>query len=290
MQLLIQALISGALIGGLYGIIAVGVTLNWGMLKIINLAHFSFFLLAAYLTYQFTITTGIDPFFSLILTIPIMFLMGVALQWFFETFAIEEFVSLLVTFGIFVVMESFMREIWTADLRTLPIDLVPYRVQSLWIGPFALRIPHLLVFLTAIVISIGTWYLLNRTYVGKALRAISQDKTIASAYGINHRRLSLLLGGINGIYAAIAGAFVAIMFVLRPDGAVEFIGVIFAVVILGGLGNSAGAFGAGIIIGMVQSFTSATPLGPGFSPLVTFSLLILVLLFKPEGLFSRSST
>lgn len=289
MNLLIQALISGALIGGLYGIIAVGVTLNWGMLKIINLAHFSFFLLAAYLTYQFTTTTQLDPFVSLIFTIPLFFVFGVMLQWFFEAFKIEEFVSLLVTFGIFIVFESLMREVWTADLRTLPIDLVPYRVQSLWVGSFALRIPHLGVFITAIVVSMGTWYFLNRTYVGKALRAISQDKAIASAYGINHQRLSLLLGGINGIYAAIAGAFVAVMFVLRPDGATEFIGVIFAVVILGGLGNSAGAFGAGVIIGMAQSFTSAT-IGPGFSPLVTFSLLIVVLLFKPEGLFARSST
>lgn len=289
MQLLLQALISGTLIGGLYGMIAVGVTLNWGMLKIINLAHFSFFFLAAYLTYQFTISTRIDPFVSLLFTIPLFFVMGIALQWFFEVFAIEEFVSLLVTFGIFIVMESFMREIWTADLRTLPIDLVPYRVESLWIGPFALRIPHLAVFITAIIVSLGTWYFLNRTYSGKALRAMSQDKAIAGAFGINHRRLSLLLGGINGIYAAIAGAFVAIMFVLRPDGATEFIGVIFAVVILGGLGNSAGAFGAGIIIGITQSITSAT-IGPGFSALVTFSLLILVLLFKPEGLFVRSSS
>jgi branched-chain amino acid transport system permease protein len=130
---------------------------------------------------------------------------------------------------------------------------------------------------------------MNRTYPGKALRAISQEPQIASAFGINRRRLALLLGGINGVYAAIAGAFVATMFVLRPDGAIEFIGVIFAVVILGGLGNTAGAFGASMIVGVAQSLTSAI-LDPGFSPLVTFSLLILVLLFKPDGLFNRRAT
>ena len=166
---------------------------------------------------------------------------------------------------------------------------MPYRVESLWIGPFALRIPQLGAFLAAVIVSAVTWYFMNRTYAGKALRAISQDRTIASAFGINHRRLALLLGGIAGAYAAVAGAFVAIMFVLRPDGAVEFIGVIFAVVILGGLGNTAGAFGAGIIVGMTQSLTSAT-IGPGFAPLVTFSLLIVVLLLRPEGLFVRRST
>jgi branched-chain amino acid transport system permease protein len=288
MDLLIQAVISGALIGGLYGIIGVGITLHWGMLRVINLAHFSFFFLAAYISYQFSISTQIDPFVSLLFTIPLFFLIGVVIQWFFEVFEIGEFVSLLVTFGLFIILESLMREIWTADLRSLPIDIVPYRVESLWIGPFPLRIPHVLVFITAIIIAIITWYFLNRTFAGKALRAISQDRTIARAFGVNHRRLGLLLGGITGVLAAIAGVFVTVMFVLRPDGATEFIGVIFAVVIFGGLGNTAGAFGAGIIVGVAQSLTSAT-LGPGFSPLVTFSLLILVLLFRPQGLFTRGS-
>ncbi|MCA9902559.1 MAG: branched-chain amino acid ABC transporter permease [Anaerolineae bacterium] len=289
MLLIVQSLISGILIGGLYSIIAVGVTLNWGIMRVINLAHFSLSFLAAYLTYQFSIATGWDPFFSLVLTIPAFFVLGAALQWFFEKFEIAHFTSLLVTFGIFVILESIMREIWTADLRTLPIENVPYRTASLWIGSLALRIPHLGAFITAVVVSIATWLWLNRTYDGKALRALSQDRPVAGAFGINHRRLALMLGGISGVYAAIAGAFIAVIFVLRPDGATEFIGLIFAVVILGGLGNTAGAFGAGIIVGVAQSLTSAT-IGPGFSPLVTFSLLILVLLFRPQGLFVRRTS
>jgi branched-chain amino acid transport system permease protein len=289
MQLIIQSMFSGALIGGLYGMIAIGVTLNWGMMKVINLAHFSLCFLAAYVTYQFSIETGADPFLSLFLTIPLFIVIGALIQWFFEKFEIEEFVSLLVTFGMFAIFESVMREIWTADLRTLPIAIVPYRVQSVWIGSFALRVPHLGVFVAGVVLSTATWIFLNRTYAGKALRAISQDRSVAGAFGVNHRQLALMLGGLMGAYAAIAGSFIAVMFVLRPDGAVELIGVIFAVVILGGLGNAAGAFGAGVIVGMAQSITSAT-LGPGFSPLITFSLLILVLLFKPEGLFVRSAT
>jgi branched-chain amino acid transport system permease protein len=289
MQLIVQSLVSGLLIGGLYAIIAIGITLNWGMMKVINLAHFSLCFLAAYICYQFTTTTGQDPFIALIFTIPLFFVIGLVLQWFFERFEIEHFMSLLVTFGMFIILESIMREIWTADLRNLPIDTVPYRAQSLWIGSIALRIPHLGVFIAAIIVATATWLFLNRTYAGKALRAISQDRGVAGAFGVNHRRLALLLGGIMGIYAAIAGAFIVVMFVLRPDGATEFIGVVFAVVILGGLGNTAGAFGAGVIVGMVQSLTSAT-IGPGFSPLVTFSVLILVLLFRPQGLFVRSST
>jgi branched-chain amino acid transport system permease protein len=289
MLLIVQSLVSGILIGGLYSIIAVGVTLNWGIMRVINLAHFSLSFLAAYLTYQFSIVTGWDPFLSLVLTIPLFFVVGAILQWFFEKFEIEHFTSLLVTFGIFVILESIMRQVWTADLRTLPIETVPYRTESVWIGSLALRIPHLGVFAASIVVSIATWLFLNRTYDGKALRAISQDRAVAGAFGVNHRRLALLLGGISGVYAAVAGAFIAVIFVLRPDGATEFIGLIFAVVILGGLGNTAGVFGAGLIVGVTQSLTSAT-IGPGFSPLVTFSLLILVLLFRPQGLFVRRTT
>jgi branched-chain amino acid transport system permease protein len=285
-QLLIQSLVSGILLGGLYSIIAVGVTLNWGLSDVINLAHFSMTFLAAYVSYEFTMRTGYDPFFSLIITIPLFFVLGVVFQWFFKQFKIEHFTSLVVTFGMFIIFESIMRQIWTADFRTLPVTSVPYRVESKWIGSIALPIPRLGAFLAAIVVSAATWLFMEHTYQGKALRAIAQDPAIAAAFGVNHRRLSLLLGGIIGVYAAIAGAFITVIYVLNPGGATEFIGVIFAVVILGGLGNTMGAFGGGIIVGITTGLTSAT-IGPQFAPLVTFSLLIVVLLFKPEGLFTR---
>jgi branched-chain amino acid transport system permease protein len=285
-ELLIQSLVSGIFLGGLYGILAVGVTLNWGLLDVINLAHFSMTFLAAYISYEFSIRTGFDPFLSLIITIPLFFVLGIVFQWFFDRFKVEHFISLLVTFGMFIIFESIMREIWTADFRTLPVESVPYRVESVWLGSIALPIPRLGAFLAAIVVSAATWFFMERTYPGKALRAISQDAAIAAAFGVDHRRLSLLLGGIIGVYAAVAGAFITVIYVLNPAGATEFIGVVFAVVILGGLGNAMGAFGGGIIVGITTGLTSAT-IGPEFAPLVTFSMLIVVLLFKPEGLFAR---
>jgi branched-chain amino acid transport system permease protein len=157
MQLIIQSLLSGILIGGLYGIIAVGITLNWGIMRVINLAHFSLTFLAAYITYQFSIETGADPFLSLFVTIPLFFVVGLVLQWFFEYFGIEDFVSLLVTFGLFAIFESIMREIWTAGLRTVPIDMVPYRVESWWRGSSALRGPECGVFVGAVVGSGLAW-------------------------------------------------------------------------------------------------------------------------------------
>ncbi len=286
MLLIGQSLISGLLIGGLYAIIATGLSLSWGMLKVINLAHFSFTFLAAYFTYQLTTVVGIDPFLTMLITVPFFFLVGVVLQWFFEKFHIEEFTSLLVTFGLFIIFESLMQTIWTADYRRIPVEQNPYSIESLWIGEFAFPIPQLGAFIMAIVLTGLTLYWLNRTYAGKALRAIAQDPEIAAAFGVNHKRLAMLLSGIATSYAAVGGAFVAMMFALFPGLGIEWLGIIFPVVILGGLGSVFGVLAAGLLIGLVQALTSVLA-GPAVAPLVVFILLIAALLFKPQGLFAR---
>lgn len=289
MLLVGQALISGILLGGLYAILAIGLSLIWGMLKIINLAHFAFTFLAAYFTYQISTSTGLDPFFTLIITIPIFFLIGVALQWFFEAFNVSEFNSLLITFGLFIIFQSIMQAIWTADYRSIDKTINPYNSQSFWIGEFALPISRFSAFLAAIIIAVLTIYVLNRTYMGKALRAISQDREIAAAFGVNYRKMAMVLSGAATAYAAVAGTFIAMIFDLFPEAGLEWIGIIFAVVILGGLANVPGALGAGLLIGVVQALTTALS-SPGMAPLVTFTLLILALLFRPEGLFTRRTT
>ncbi|RPJ39687.1 MAG: branched-chain amino acid ABC transporter permease [Planctomycetaceae bacterium] len=286
MQLFGQALISGLLLGSLYGTIAIGLTLTWGMLKVINLSHFSFAILAGYITYQLSITTGMNPFLTMLVTIPMFFLVGVLLQWFIEIFHIDEFMSLLVTFGLFIILESVMRWFWTADHRFIPSALNPYLGVSLWVGPFALPIPQLASFLAAVLISVLTMYILHRTYAGKALRALAQDREIAGAFGVNYRRSAMMLSGMAGAYAAIAGAFISMIYGVTPTAAIEWLPVIFAVVILGGLANAFGAFAAGLIIGVTDHVTSAVA-DAGIASLVTFVILILALLLKPEGLFAR---
>lgn len=288
MQLLAQALISGILHGGLYGTIAIGLTLTWGLLRVINLSHFSFAFLAAYVTYQLSTTVGMDPFLTVLVTAPLFFLVGIGLQWFFEVFHIDEFMSLLVTFGLFIIFESVMRWVWTADHRIISPEQNPYLGESLWIGPLALPILHFASFLAAILISGLTMYFLHRTYAGKALRALAQDREIAGAFGVNYRRSAMLLSGLATAYAAIAGAFISMIYGVTPSAAIEWLPIIFAVVILGGLGNAFGAFAAGMIIGVTEQVTSVVA-DAGMAPLVTFVVLILALLLKPEGLFSRRS-
>jgi branched-chain amino acid transport system permease protein len=286
MQLFGQALISGILLGGLYGTIAIGLTLTWGMLKVINLAHFSFAILAGYITYQLSTTLGIDPFLTIIITVPLFFLAGVGLQWFFETFKVDEFMSLLVTFGLFIIFESIMQWIWSADHRIISPEENPYLGKSLWIGPLALPILQLTSFLAATLISGLTMYLLHQTYAGKALRSLSQDREIAGAFGVDYRRSAMFLSGLATAYAAIAGAFISMIYGVTPTAAIEWLPVIFAVVILGGLANPFGALAAGMIIGVTEQVTSVVA-DAGMAPLVTFVVLILALLLKPEGLFTR---
>jgi len=286
---LLQALAAGILLGGLYTIIAIGISMTWGMLKIINLAHFSFVFLAAYITFQVTTSFQIDPFFSLLIVIPLFFVIGAALQLFFYAFDIDEFTSLLVTFGLFLILESIMLIIWSADFQTIEQALNPYSSSSIWLGDVvALPISRFSVFIAGLVLAGATQYALNNTYFGKAVRAISQDKEMAAVFGVDYNRIAVLLSGFSASYAAIAGVFIAMITSLTPTGPTEYIGIIFAVVILGGLGNTAGALGAGMIIGVTSALSSRLG-GPDLAPLVTFLVLIAALLFRPEGLFTRKA-
>jgi branched-chain amino acid transport system permease protein len=179
-----------------------------------------------------------------------------------------------------------MRWLWTADHRFIAPDLNPYLGMSIWIGGFALPIPQLASFVMALLISGLTMYLLHYTYAGKALRALSQDREIAGAFGVNHRLSAMYLSGLAGGYAAVAGAFISMIYGVTPTAAIEWLPVVFAVVILGGLANAFGAFAAGMLIGVTDHVTSVVA-DAGIAPLVTFVILILALLLKPEGLFAR---
>jgi branched-chain amino acid transport system permease protein len=289
MLLIGQALLSGILLGGLYAILTIGLSLTWGMLKVIILAHFALAFLAAYLTYQLSTSLGLDPFLTVIITAPVFFVIGAGLQWFFNKFDVTEFNSLLVSFGLFIILQALMTALWTADYRRITPDINPYATKSFWVGSFALPIPQLGAFIAAGLIGWLTIYILNYTYTGKALRAISQDRDMAAAFGVNYQKMSMFLMGISTAYAAVAGVFIAMIFALFPEAGVEWIGVIFAIVILGGLANVPGAIGASLLIGIVQALTSAVA-DAGVAPLVTFTLMIVALLFKPEGLFTRRPT
>lgn len=288
MNLLVQGIVAGALIGGLYALMSLGISLSWGALKIINLAHFSFILLSAYLVYQLTITTEIDPLVAIVVVVPVFFVIGALMQMFFHIFKVDEFKSLIVTFGVFIILQSVMQTIWSADFRGLGSNLNVYRTGSIRISGIALPIPRLMAFVAAVLIAVAMSMLLSRSYFGKAVRAVAQDAEMARAFGVDTRRVAVVLSGLSAAFSALAGVFIAVGQDIFPGLAVSWFGIVFPVVILGGLGHTVGTLTAGVIVGVAAGVASVL-WGPLAAPLVTFLILIAALLFRPQGLLTSRS-
>jgi branched-chain amino acid transport system permease protein len=275
--LLAQSVLSGIFVGGLYGLLGLGLSLSWGLLRLINLAHFALAFLGAYLTYTLSSGLGLDPLVGLLVVPPAFFVLGVLLQALFARFGVTQFGSLLVTFGLTVIIESLIQWIWTADFRRLESA---YGTASWRAGSLFLPLAELLALVIAVALAGLTWAWLRFTWVGKGLRACAEDPMIAAAFGVNHRRLALLLSGVAAAFAGVAGAFVALIYTLAPAQIYAWIGVVFAAVIIGGLGNPLGPLLAGVVIGVSEALTMALT-APAWAPLVSFTLLILVLLLWP---------
>jgi branched-chain amino acid transport system permease protein len=287
-DLIVQGVVTGILIGGLYALMSLGISLSWGALKIINLAQFSFILLSAYLVYQLTVSFEVDPLLTLVVVLPVFFAAGALMQMFFHWAKVDEFKSLIVTFGFFIILQSVMQTIWSADFRQIGTTLNEYQQGSFVIAGIALPYPSLMAFGAAVVIAISMSAVLTRTYFGKAVRAVAQDPEMARAYGVDPSRVAVMLSGFSSAFSALAGLFIAVGQSIFPGLAVTWFGVVFSVVILGGLGNAMGALTAGVIVG-VAAGTASVVWGPLAAPLVTFIILIAALLFRPEGLLTRRS-
>ena len=276
--LLGQSVLSGIFIGALYGLLGLGLSLSWGLLRQINLAHFALAFLGAYLTYQLAGAGGMDPLATLLVIVPCFFAFGVGMHWALARFSITPFGSLLVTFGLTVIIESLVQWLWTADFRRLESH---YGAVKFRIGELYVPLPELLTLMLAIALSFATWAALRYTDLGKAMRAAAEDAPIAAAFGVNVQALGLALSGLSAAFAGVAGACLALSYTLAPAQIYAWIGVVFAAVMLGGLGNPLGPLVAGIVIGVSEAVTMALT-APAWAPLVSFSLLILVLLARPE--------
>lgn len=276
LTLLGQALLSGIFIGALYGLLGLGLSLSWGMLRQINLAHFALAFLGAYLTYQLSSVAGWDPIATLALIVPCFFALGAAMHWLFARFSITPFNSLLVSFGVTVIIESVIQGIWTADPRRLDsaYGAIRYKIGGLYV-PF----PELLTLVLAATLCIVAWAGLRYTDLGRAMRAVAEDAPIAAAFGVDERLLSLLLSGLAAAFAGVAGLCLALSFTLAPSQIYSWVGVVFAAVMIGGLGNPMGPLIAGVVIGVSEAITMVLT-APTWAPLVSFSLLIVVLLAR----------
>jgi branched-chain amino acid transport system permease protein len=276
--LLAQSAVTGVLTGSLYGLLALGLSLSWGLLRLVNLGHFAMALLGAYLTWWLGTSYGVPAYLSGPPIVAAFFAYGVALNWVFMRFRVAEMSSMLITFSIAVLLESLLQALWTADFRRYE---TAYASSSIVVGPLFIPTLSLAACGMAVLLAGGTAAWLRFTYVGKALRAGAEDSPIAAAFGINHRGLSYLLSGLCAAYAGVAGVFIALIATLAPSEIWAWVGVVFAVVIIGRLGHPLGALAGGVLIGVCESLTMAV-VDPAWAPLVSFSVLIALLLFRPR--------
>ena len=276
--LLAQSALSGIFIGSLYGLLGLGLGLTWGLLHVINLAHFAFAFLAAYLCYQLASVGGMDPLLTLAIIVPLFAALGVAVQWLLARFSVSPLNSLLATFGLAAIVEAGIQWVWTADFRKLESV---YAGQKFRVGELFIPVPELMTLLAALALSFGIWAAMRYTNLGRALRALAEDAPVAAAFGINAKAHALVLAGVCGALAGIAGVCLALGFTLTPSQIYAWVGVVFAAVMLGGLGSALGPLAAGILIGVSEAVTMAFA-SPSWAPIVSFTLLILLLLLRPE--------
>ena len=273
-----QSVLSGLFSGCLYGLLGLGLTLSWRFLRIINLAHFGLIFLAAYLTYHFVQSRGVSPLLAGAGLVPLFFGLGVAQQWLFIRFRVSELPSVIVTFGLTIIIEALIQWIWSADFVRLETHLVR---GSLKIGSLLAPWDELIMGGFAVASCVAAWAYLNFTWAGKALRDSLDDPDIAAAFGVPNRRLALVVSVAAAAFAAMGGVFVALLYTLTPSQIYSWLGVVIAVVLLGGLGRPLGVLAAGLLVGVAEAVTMAL-VEPAWAPIAPFSLLIAVLVLWPE--------
>jgi branched-chain amino acid transport system permease protein len=282
-----QSLINGLLIGGVYSLVAIGLNMIFGVMKIINFAHGSLMMIGMYICYWAVRLGGIDPYLSILLVIPLLFIVGALLQRFLINPIINapEHNQLLLTLGVSLFLENLALFLWSPDYRVLQTG---YANINFYFGDISLSLVRMLAFLISMLGTVVLYLLLTRTDLGKAIRAASEQPVGAMIVGINVRRIYVVSFGIGAACAGLAGAAVVPFFPAYPTVGGLFVITAFVVVVLGGMGSFIGAFFGGLIIGVAESM-GAVFLPAAMKSLISFLIFILILLFKPSGLFGGKS-
>jgi len=286
MNVFLQSLLSGVLVGGVYALIGVGLTIIFGVMRIINFAHGDLVMLGMYLAYFFFVALGIDPFLSILLVFPVMFLFGALLQKTIINRVLNALPQnqILLTIGIGLIISNTMMLLFTSDYRILT---TPYSSSSVDVGGISVSWPLAGSFLITAAVTAALFWFLTKTDTGQAIRATAQDRDAAQLMGINVRRMSVIATGLGAGLAAVAGALISPTYYIFPQVGQPFTLKAFVIVVLGGMGSVMGATAGGIIIGATESL-SAVYISSGTKDLVVYVLFLLILLFKPSGLFGKS--
>jgi len=281
--LLLQAVVSGLLLGGVYGLVASGLTLIFGVLRIVNFAHGAMMMLAMYSSYWLFALGGIDPYLSIAVTAPLFFLLGIVVQ----KVVIEpnrraaEHNQLLLTLGLALFLENLALVLWQGDFRTVKSAVSG---ASFVLGDALVEVPRLIACGGAVLVAFVLFVFLRTTDVGKAIRALAEEPEGAQLMGIDVGRIRSIAFGIGTACVAVAGSLITPFFYVAPDVGESFNLMAFVVVVLGGMGNFIGALLGGFIVGLAESLGAAFLPG-SLKQLVVFIIFAAVLLLRPEGLF-----
>jgi branched-chain amino acid transport system permease protein len=281
-----QALISGLLNGAVYGLVSIGLTMIFGVVKIVNFAHGEFLMVGMYLSFALWALLGIDPLLSIPLVMFILFFFGMGIQKFFirRVLNAPDLAQIFLTVGLSVLMINLALFLFKADFRSVK---VPYVDWTFSLAGAIVSVPRLIACLGAIVFSLILGLFLLRTDIGKAMRAVAQDREVAMLVGINPERMYNFAVGISAALAGAAGGLTMSFYFVFPTVGVSFVLIAFVIVILGTLGNIKGAFLTGLIVGVAES-VGILFVGADLGLAVVFVILLLTLAFRPGGLLGKA--
>ena len=287
-ELFLNAVVAGVLLGGFYAAVALGLSIVFGRLDIVNIAHPAFVIVGSYVAFIINERYMIDPILSGLIALPFFFLLGIGMYRVyyvcFERTGQESLTGLAFFFGVMFIIEVLLILYYGVDYRNVQ---APYIGKTLFLGFLGLPYRMLVPFVTAALLTGLVYLYLSKTFFGPALLAVSQERLALQLMGADPVKVKQWAFGIGIATAAVAGALLIVIQPVEPSVGRLYIGRVFAIVILGGMGSISGTFFAALIIGIAESLV-ATFIGPSWAPAVAFALLLLTLAVRPQGLFGRA--
>jgi branched-chain amino acid transport system permease protein len=286
-DLLANGLVAGILLGGFYAAVAIGLAIAFGQLDIVNIAHPAFVIVGSYIAWILNSRLGLDPVLIGVMVAPVFFFVGAAIYRVyyaaFERTGQESLSGLAFFFGVMFIIEVLLILVYGVDYRLVNAG---YIGETIEIGVVGIPLRMLVPFLVAAALTAGIYLYLSRTFMGRAILAVAQDRLALQLMGADPVRVKQFAFGLAIATTAVAGALLIIIGPVEPSVGRQYIGRVFAIVVLGGMGSIPGMFIAAMILGIAESLV-ASFMGPSWAPAVAFGLLLLTLAVRPSGLFGR---